>query len=97
MFTRSEVKQTLANLDCIHDLIVSFLYSTSICLMEGLRLRVKDIDFEDCQITEPVPVSLMLIFHQNFGNPAVKSSVALNDKAGNLGDANRSSSVYTLS
>ena len=51
VFTRSEVKQILANLDGIQHLIASLLYGTGMRLMEGLRLRVKDIDFEYCQIT----------------------------------------------
>lgn len=40
-----------ANLDGIHHLVISLLYGTGMRLMEGLRLRVKDIDFEYCQIT----------------------------------------------
>ena len=51
VFTRSEVKRILANLDGIHHLIASLLYGTGMRLMEGLRLRVKDIDFEYRQIT----------------------------------------------
>jgi site-specific recombinase XerD len=50
VFTRSEVKQILANLDGSHHLIISLLYGSGMRLMEGLRLRVKDIDFEYCQI-----------------------------------------------
>ena len=51
VFTRSEVKQILANVDGLHHLVISLLYGTGMRLMEGLRLRVKDIDFEYCQIT----------------------------------------------
>ncbi|MBE9101657.1 phage integrase N-terminal SAM-like domain-containing protein [filamentous cyanobacterium LEGE 07170] len=51
VFTRSEVKCILANLDGIQHLIVSLLYGTGIRLIEGLRLRVKDLDFEYHQIT----------------------------------------------
>ena len=51
VFTRSEVKRILTNLDGIQHLIVSLLYGTGMRLMEGLRLRVKDLDFEYHQIT----------------------------------------------
>ena len=51
VFTRSEVKRILANLDGIQHLIVSLPYGTGMRLTEGLRLRVKDLDFEYRQIT----------------------------------------------
>jgi integrase len=51
VFTYSEVKQILAHLDGVDHLIVSLLYGSGLRLMEGLRLRVKDVDFEDQQIT----------------------------------------------
>ncbi|MGD1855980.1 MAG: phage integrase N-terminal SAM-like domain-containing protein [Leptolyngbyaceae cyanobacterium] len=44
VFTRSEVKRILTNLDGIQHLIVSLLYSTGMRLMEGLRLRIKNLD-----------------------------------------------------
>jgi integron integrase len=51
VFSRSEVKQILAHLDGIDHLIVSLLYGSGMRLMEGLRLRVKDLDFDYGQIT----------------------------------------------
>lgn len=51
VFTRSEVKQILLHLDGVHHLIASLLYGSGMRLMEGLRLRVKDLDFEYQQIT----------------------------------------------
>lgn len=51
VFTRSEVKQILAHLDGVNHLIASLLYGSGMRLMEGLRLRVKDVDFEYQQIT----------------------------------------------
>ncbi|MEM8502245.1 MAG: integron integrase [Cyanobacteria bacterium P01_D01_bin.1] len=51
VFTRTEVMQILTNLDGINHLVVSLLYGTGMRLIEGLRLRVKDIDFEYRQIT----------------------------------------------
>ncbi|PSB05853.1 integron integrase [filamentous cyanobacterium CCP1] len=51
VLTRSEVKQILTHLDGVEHLVVSLLYGSGMHLMEGLRLRVKDIDFEYQQIT----------------------------------------------
>ncbi|MEM1370359.1 MAG: integron integrase [Cyanobacteria bacterium P01_H01_bin.15] len=51
VFTRTEVKQLLSHLDGMNHLIVSLLYGSGMRLMEGLRLRVKDLDFEYRQIT----------------------------------------------
>jgi integron integrase len=51
VFTRSEVKAVLAQLDGIHYLIASLLYGSGVRLNEGLQLRVKDLDFEYHQIT----------------------------------------------
>ncbi|WP_204138660.1 integron integrase [Halomicronema sp. CCY15110] len=51
VFTRTEVKQVLSRLDGMNHLIVSLLYGSGMRLMEGLRLRVKDLDFEYRQIT----------------------------------------------
>ena len=75
VFTRSEVKHILANLDGIQHLIVSLLYGTGMRLTEGLRLRVKDLDFEYHQITvrdgkgqkdrlTMLPSSLVELLHQ---------------------------------
>jgi integron integrase len=51
VFTRSEVKAILAQLDGSHYLIASLLYGSGLRLNEGLQLRVKDLDFEYHQIT----------------------------------------------
>jgi len=51
VFTRSEVKEILGRLEGIHLLIASLLYGSGLRLMDALRLRVKDIDFERNQIT----------------------------------------------
>jgi integron integrase len=45
-----EVHQILERLKGVHQLIVSLLYGTGLRLLEGLRLRVKDLDFEYGQI-----------------------------------------------
>ena len=50
VFTRAEVRQILTHLDGVQHLIASLLYGTGMRLMEGLRLRVKDVDFEYRQI-----------------------------------------------
>jgi site-specific recombinase XerD len=46
VFSRSEVKQILAHLDGVEHLIASLLYGSDLRLMDGLWLRVKDLDFE---------------------------------------------------
>lgn len=46
VLTRPEVRQLLAQLDGWQLQVVSLLYGTGMRLMEGLTLRVKDIDFE---------------------------------------------------
>jgi integron integrase len=51
VFSRLEVRQILTNLEGVEHLIVSLLYGSGMRLMEGLRLRVKDLDFDYGQIT----------------------------------------------
>lgn len=51
VFTRSEVQTLLARLDGTHHLIASLLYGSGMRLMEVIRLRVKDIDFERSELT----------------------------------------------
>lgn len=51
VFTRSEVQAVLARLEGTHYLIACLLYGSGLRLMEAVRLRVKDIDFERGEIT----------------------------------------------
>ncbi len=51
VLTRNEVALILENLHGMQWLLVSLLYGSGLRLMECLRLRVKDIDFEKNQIT----------------------------------------------
>ena len=51
VFTRREVQSVLARLDGMHHLIACLLYGSGLRLMEAVRLRVKDIDFERGEIT----------------------------------------------
>jgi integron integrase len=51
VFTRSEVQAILARLEGTHLLIACLLYGSGLRLMEALRLRVKDIDFERGELT----------------------------------------------
>ena len=46
VLTHAEVKAVLERLRGTHRLLASLLYGTGMRLMEGLRLRVKDLDFE---------------------------------------------------
>ncbi len=51
VLARGEVQAVLGRLEGEHWLVVSLLYGAGLRLMEGLRLRVKDIDFERCELT----------------------------------------------
>ncbi len=51
VLSRDEVRRMLATLEGTVGLMVRLLYGTGMRLMEVLRLRVKDIDFERGQIT----------------------------------------------
>jgi integron integrase len=51
VFTRTEVKVILSKLAGTPHLVASLLYGAGLRLNECLHLRVKDIDFEYCQIT----------------------------------------------
>lgn len=46
VMTQDEVARVLAALDAQHRLVGQLLYGTGMRLMEGLRLRIKDIDFQ---------------------------------------------------
>jgi integrase len=50
VLSRNEVNRLLAAVEPEHRLPLQLLYGTGLRLMEGLRLRVKDIDFERNQI-----------------------------------------------
>jgi integron integrase len=51
VLTENEVRALLAQLEGTRWLVVSLLYSSGARLLEGLRLRVKDVDFERHEIT----------------------------------------------
>ncbi len=51
VLTENEVRALLAQLDGTRWLAASLLYATGMRLLEGLRLRVKDADFERREIT----------------------------------------------
>jgi integron integrase len=51
VLTRDEVRALLARLDGIYWLIASLMYGSGLRLLETLRLRVKDVDLERCEIT----------------------------------------------
>ena len=51
VLTRAEVKALLAHLDDTPRLMAGLLYGSGLRLMDCLRLRVKDVDFEMRQIT----------------------------------------------
>jgi integrase len=51
VLTENEVRALLARLEGTRWLMVSLLYGTGMRLLECLRLRVKDVDFEMRQVT----------------------------------------------
>ncbi len=51
VLTAAEVRNVLAHLDGTHHLVASLLYGAGLRLMEAIRLRVKDVDFERREIT----------------------------------------------
>ncbi len=50
VLTRSEVREVLAQIKGVHGLMANMLYGTGMRLMECVRLRVKDVDFERNEI-----------------------------------------------
>lgn len=46
VLTKEEVRQVIAQLSGIHQLLAKLLYGSGLRLLECLRLRVKDLDFE---------------------------------------------------
>ncbi|MEM7028810.1 MAG: integron integrase [Chloroflexota bacterium] len=50
VMTQSEVHQVISELSFEHQLLAQLLYGGGLRLMEGLRLRVKDIDFAQHQL-----------------------------------------------
>lgn len=57
VLTENEVRALLARLEGTRWLMVSLLYGTGMRLLECLRLRVKDVDFEMRQSTAPADES----------------------------------------
>ena len=51
VLTKSEVQQVIAKMSSLHQTQAKLLYGSGIRLMECMRLRVKDVDFERNQIT----------------------------------------------
>jgi len=51
VLTENELRALLAQLEGTRWLVASLLYSSGMRLLEGLRLRVKDVDFERREIT----------------------------------------------
>ncbi|MEE4282250.1 MAG: integron integrase [Pseudomonadales bacterium] len=51
VLTRDEIQALLGELSGVHHLAASLLYGTGMRLMECLRLRIKDMDFERSEIT----------------------------------------------
>ncbi len=50
VLSKNEVNQVLGGMQGLHQLMARVLYGCGLRLMECLGMRVKDIDFEKCQI-----------------------------------------------
>ncbi len=50
VLSKTEVNQVLSGMQGLHQLMTRLLYGCGLRLMECLRLRVKDIDFEQSQV-----------------------------------------------
>ena len=50
VLSKIEVNQVLGGMQGLHQLMARLLYGCGLRLMESLRLRVKDIDFEQSQV-----------------------------------------------
>ncbi len=50
VFSRQEITRIMAHLDGVHWLMAYLLYGSGMRLMECIRLRVKDVDFEYTQL-----------------------------------------------
>lgn len=50
VFSHAEVRSILDELTGMHALVAGLLYGAGLRLLEGLRLRVKDVDFDSCEI-----------------------------------------------
>ena len=50
VLSRGEAKTVIAHMDGIHKLMTQIMYGSGLRLMEVLRLRVKDLDFDNRQI-----------------------------------------------
>jgi integron integrase len=46
VLTKEEVRRVIAQLSGVHQLLAKLLYGSGLRLLEALRLRVKDLDFE---------------------------------------------------
>jgi integron integrase len=94
VLTPSEVRSLLAELHGTMNLLSSLLYGTGMRLLEGLRLRVKDIEFERRELVvrdgkgakdrvTVLPENLMLPLH---GHLAQVQQLHLRDLAAGYGD-----------
>ena len=51
VLSKAEVSRLLTVLEGVHALMARLMYGSGMCLMECLRLRVKDVDFDRMELT----------------------------------------------
>jgi site-specific recombinase XerD len=56
VMTREEVSRVLAVMEGVPQIIVKVLYGSGLRVLEAVRLRVKEVDFELKQVTVPSPL-----------------------------------------
>ena len=77
VFTPGEVRRVLANIHGTHLMMASLLYGAGLRLMECVRLRVKDLDFQYKQITADLATTMIYTHVLNKGGKGVKSPLEL--------------------
>ena len=77
VFTPGEVRRVLANIQGTHLMMASLLYGAGLRLMECVRLRVKDLDFQYKQITADLATTMIYTHVFIKGGKGVKSPLEL--------------------
>src|SRR5438552_4601580 len=77
VFTPGAVRRVLANIHGTHLMMASVLYGAGLRLMECVRLRVKDLDFQYKQITADLATTMIYTHVFIKGGKGVKSPLEL--------------------
>lgn len=108
VLTVSEVRRLLEEMTGVQGLIASLLYGTGMRLMEGLRLRVKDVEFERREIVvrdgkggkdriTVLPENLILPLREHLGRRRAQHQTDAADGFGNVWLPNALATKYPTS